>query len=622
MNLVGRKLGKYEVVEQIGKGGMAQVYKAFQPGVERFVAVKVMHKYLAEDDSFVARFRHEAKAIGRMRHQQIVGLIDFDIEDDQYYIVMNYIKGDTLRTYLKKNGPLPSVQALRIVAQLAQALGYAHQHGIIHRDIKPSNIMFVDDSLSRPVLTDFGIARLAGHKNTTVSDSIMGTPAYMSPEALQNDNETIDERSDLYSLGVVLYQMVVGATPYSAETPYGMILKRLNDPLPLPCQRNPHIPKEVEQLILKALAKKPKKRFQSAEEFHHAIQQTLFILTGEQLAPSISLNASSGSTKTARRTVSPAKRQATRRIVASAKQQASKSRRHLFTLLGASGGAFACAALTLMLFFGSGSPSAPSEAEFIANLDATATAITVPTATVIPRPTIAPTKIVTSNSTTESTEVTDPNQLSPPTAQTEVTEPNQSITPSDSNHAEENENSPDKLEETNLANEDEQSSNNDKQSSDNGGISNDNRGISSDNGQWNHNNTIPNDNSEWNDKDTIPNDNGEWSDNNTIPNDNGEWNDNNTIPNDNGEWSDKDTIPNDHGEWSDNNTIPNDHGEWKNNDEKLPKIINTSGQFGKAPNEPVEAAPLGDGSNRHQRHGNRAQGRRHRGGPHHAKPQP
>lgn len=275
-DFAGRKLGKYELIEPLGKGGMAEVWKAFQPGVDRNVAIKVMHKHLADDPDFVERFRREAKAIGQIRHHNIMRVIDFDIDGDEYYMVMDYIEGGTLDSYMRKTGALPVEEALRLTGQLVDAVAYAHQLGMVHRDIKPANVMFQDNS---PVLMDFGIARLLSQEKLTVTGSMVGTPAYMSPEAIRA--EEVDGRADIYSLGVMLYEMIVGRTPYEADSAYAMILKQLNDPLPPPRKLRPELPEFVEELILKTLADNPAERYQSAEEFYQAIQQALMTLTGQ-----------------------------------------------------------------------------------------------------------------------------------------------------------------------------------------------------------------------------------------------------------------------------------------------------------------------------------------------------
>lgn len=272
-NLLGRKLGKYEVVERIASGGMAEVYKAFQPSIERFVAIKVMHGHLAQANDFVQRFQREARSVGRLLHPNILGLIDFDVDGEMYYMVMEYIPGGTLRSYLNAQQRLSIEEALRITAQLADALSYAHQQGMIHRDIKPGNVMFADETYQHVVLTDFGIARLLddAEARLTLPGAVFGTPSYMSPEALRG--EPVDARSDLYSLGVMLYEMVTGQRPYVAETPYSLLMKLIKEPLTPPRKLNPALPEALQKLILKVLEKEPTKRFQSAAEFGAAIKQ-------------------------------------------------------------------------------------------------------------------------------------------------------------------------------------------------------------------------------------------------------------------------------------------------------------------------------------------------------------
>lgn len=272
-NFLGRKLGKYEMVERLASGGMAEVYKAFQPGVERFVAIKVMHSHLAESTDFVQRFQREARSIGRLLHPHILRLIDFDVDGDIYYMVMEYLPGGTLRNYLNSQKRLPTDEALRLILQLADALAYAHQQGMIHRDIKPANVMFADETHQHALLTDFGIARLLNETEArlTMPGAVFGTPSYMSPEAVRS--EVVDERSDLYSLGVILYEMVTGQRPYVADTPYSLLVKLAKEPLPPPRKLNPDLPDGIQQLLFKVLAKEPAKRFQSAAAFSVAVKQ-------------------------------------------------------------------------------------------------------------------------------------------------------------------------------------------------------------------------------------------------------------------------------------------------------------------------------------------------------------
>lgn len=272
-DLSGRRLGRYELRERLGRGGMAEVYKAYQPGMDRFVAVKVMLGHLATDDSFVERFRREAQAVGTLRHSHIVQIFDFDIEDDVYYMAMEFIQGGTLKDYIVQKKRLPIDEALRITQQLADALRYAHKNGMIHRDLKPANVMFTDDTHEHAVLTDFGIARILSKSGLTGTGMAVGTPDYMSPEAGQG--EDIDERTDLYALGVILYEMLTGNVPYAADTPLAVILKHINAPLPYLSQFGVSAPEEVERLVLKCLAKNPEDRFQSADELLQALQPLL-----------------------------------------------------------------------------------------------------------------------------------------------------------------------------------------------------------------------------------------------------------------------------------------------------------------------------------------------------------
>ncbi len=272
-NLTGRTLGKYELAERLAQGGMAEVYRAFQPGVERWVVVKVLHCHLASSDDFIARFQREARAAGSLHHPNIVRIIDAGAEDEIHYIVMDYIAGGTLGAMLKQSAR-PSIEdAVALGVQLADALAYAHRQGVIHRDIKPANIMFADDGRKHPVLTDFGLARLCfdSAAHLTVTGALVGTPTYMSPEAVRG--EATDTRTDIYSLGVVLYELLTGKPPYTANTPYSMMMKQTNEPLPPPRALNPALPVAVEELLLRALAKDPADRFPDATAMAAALRQ-------------------------------------------------------------------------------------------------------------------------------------------------------------------------------------------------------------------------------------------------------------------------------------------------------------------------------------------------------------
>jgi serine/threonine protein kinase len=264
--LVDQTLGKYELRERIGRGGMAEVYKAYHAALDRFVAIKILHPFLGEDPEFKGRFEREARNVARLRHSNIIHVYDFEFDPqrDLYYMVMEYIDGLTLRDRLAERGtegdPIPVEEAIRIVTPLASAIAYAHSRGMVHRDIKPANIMI--DTDERVVLTDFGIARMVSGPNVTASGSMVGTPAYMSPE--QGLGQAGDHRSDIYSLGVVLYQLVTGATPFDADTPIGIVLRHVNDPLPPPTALNPDIPEPLEAILFKSLDKDPDRRYQDA----------------------------------------------------------------------------------------------------------------------------------------------------------------------------------------------------------------------------------------------------------------------------------------------------------------------------------------------------------------------
>lgn len=274
-DLVGQTLGKYQLLKRLGRGGMADVYQGYQPGLDRYVAVKVLHPHLSEDPDFITRFKREAKSVSELRHPNIVQVFDFDIQGEHYYMVMEHIEGGrTLKQLLKelsaKDERLPLDQAIDIIAKLSDALSYAHNLGMIHRDIKPANVLL--PSLGRPVLGDFGIARLIGESGLTSSGSMVGTPAYMSPE--QGRAERVDARSDIYSLGIVLYEMLTGRPPYDADTPYAIILKHIHDPLVPPHVLSDDIPANIERIVLKCLAKNTDDRFVSMADLRDALLAT------------------------------------------------------------------------------------------------------------------------------------------------------------------------------------------------------------------------------------------------------------------------------------------------------------------------------------------------------------
>jgi len=266
-SLVGRRLGQYEIREEIGRGGMATVYKAYQPSLGRYVAVKVLPPYHADADIFIARFIREARAVARLEHPHILPIYDFGREGELSYIVTKYVEGGTLKDRLGQ--PFDLRQAASIVTQVASALDYAHDQGIIHRDVKPSNILL--DHGEWALLTDFGLAKMIGASVRITGSGVgIGTPAYMSPE--QGQGLEVDRRSDVYSLGVILYEMLTGRTPYEADSPLSVMVQHITKPLPLPRAVNPDIPAAVERVMIKALVKDPAYRYACAGDLAIALQ--------------------------------------------------------------------------------------------------------------------------------------------------------------------------------------------------------------------------------------------------------------------------------------------------------------------------------------------------------------
>lgn len=281
----GDTVGAYQIIEPLGQGGMATVFKAYHPALDRYVAIKVLHPAFKEDPNFNARFNREARIVAKLDHPNIVPIYDYAEHADTPYLVMRYVEGKTLKAIFRDN-PLPFSldRVLTYIRPIADGLAYAHAQGVLHRDIKPSNVICANDG--HIYIMDFGLARIAQAGESTMSqDMLIGTPQYISPE--QARGTALDERTDIYSLGVVLFEMLTGRVPFSADTPYAIIHDHIYSPLPLPTTINPHLSPEIERVLLKALAKDPDARFASATELMRALDAAQIPGTVQPITPPI-----------------------------------------------------------------------------------------------------------------------------------------------------------------------------------------------------------------------------------------------------------------------------------------------------------------------------------------------
>lgn len=270
-SIIGRTLGKFKVIELLGQGGMATVYKGYQEEIDRYVAIKVLPPHPGLDEQFINRFQLEARTIARLQHPHILPLYDYGMEDNILYLVMAYMDGGTLADLID-SGPLKLSRIERILREIASALDYAHRQGAIHRDIKPANILL--DSEGHALLADFGIVKIAEGGSNLTGTGLVGTPAYMAPEQAQGN--PVDSRADLYSLGVVVYEMLTGKQPFSADTPMMVLLKHMQEPVPSLLD-TVDVPPALDYVMRRALAKNPEDRYQTAvafaEDFSHAIHE-------------------------------------------------------------------------------------------------------------------------------------------------------------------------------------------------------------------------------------------------------------------------------------------------------------------------------------------------------------
>ena len=263
----GAALGAYRLLERIGRGGMATVYRAYHPALDRYVAIKVLPDFFADDPQYRDRFQQEARSVARLKHPNILEIFDFGYEDGLAYLVLELVEGGTLADRIGK--PMHLREVIRILELLAGALDHAHQHGILHRDIKPSNILIRTDGT--PVLADFGLAKIAGSlRRLTGSGTVMGTPEYMSPE--QAADEDVGPASDLYSFAVVAYEMLTGRVPFDADTPAATLLSHVTKEMPPTRELRGELSAHIEGVLRRGLAKSPEQRFATGAEFVAALK--------------------------------------------------------------------------------------------------------------------------------------------------------------------------------------------------------------------------------------------------------------------------------------------------------------------------------------------------------------
>lgn len=270
--MIGKRINdRYHILEDIGGGGMANVYKAKDHILDRVVAVKVLQPQYSRDEQFIKRFRREAQAATSLAHENVVSIYDVGEEDDVYYIVMEYVEGPTLKELIQKEGAVTLDRTIHIMSQVMSAISHAHANHIVHRDIKPHNILISKDDVVK--VTDFGIARAMSSATITHTNSVMGSVHYLSPE--QARGGTVNFKSDIYSLGIVLYEMVTGRVPFSGDTAVSIAIKHLQNAVPSPKSLQPSLPQSIENIIMKATAKEPHHRYESVQEMEDDLETSL-----------------------------------------------------------------------------------------------------------------------------------------------------------------------------------------------------------------------------------------------------------------------------------------------------------------------------------------------------------
>jgi serine/threonine protein kinase len=271
MSTMLSSLGKYQIIEEIGRGGMGVVYKGYDPSLKRTVAIKLLAPHLIWEKEFVERFERESRAAAQLDHPNIIHIFDVGQEGSRHYLVMSYLPGPSLKQFLGQKGRLTPTEALPLLRQLANALDYAHGKGLVHRDVKSANVMF--NELGQAVLTDFGLVKAAQESKLTSYGAFMGTPQYMAPEQAKGEN--VDARADQYALGIITFEMMTGQVPFDADTTPAILYKQVNDPPPAVTALCRDLPPAIEPVLSRALAKLPASRYASCSEFVKALEQAL-----------------------------------------------------------------------------------------------------------------------------------------------------------------------------------------------------------------------------------------------------------------------------------------------------------------------------------------------------------
>ncbi len=373
-DLSGKQLGKYQVIAPLGEGGMAAVYKAFQPGMDRYVALKILPRHFARDPEFLGRFDQEARVIANLQHPHILPVHDYGESDTYTYLVMPLVETGTLAD-LMTGEPVDLQRIRRVITQVGDALDYAHSQQLIHRDVKPSNVLI--DTRGNCLLTDFGIAKMVeGTSHFTQTGAVIGTPRYMSPE--QGSGEKLTLASDIYSLGVVMYEMATGRAPFDAETPMAIVIKHMHSPLPPPRDLNPALPHSVERVILKAMAKEPGDRFKSAADMVRMVRAAIPELAQIELEPE---TVRPGETEAFGEPLAPVQPEPGETVHEEAHPAPKPRRRGVYLGLGAAGivGAILCAAAffggrAVLDAFSEGTATAEAQSTAIAAAAASGTA--------------------------------------------------------------------------------------------------------------------------------------------------------------------------------------------------------------------------------------------------------